>query len=371
MRVTGWSLFLFLPWAIQGWGQTVPFVAQNWEIDPGSSEIVDYLGRKALRLKGGTALVKDAVFSDGVIELDIAFSGERGFMGAVWHYRNSEHYELFYLRPHQSGNPDANQYTPVFHGMWAWQLYHGEGFGAPVTYPLNQWIPVKIAVSGNSAEIYINNTDQPAVFVPELKLPAKEGKIGITAANYAPAYFSNFQYRSGAPVLKNRDKAIPGESNRKPTRMIEQWQVSNVFDEKALRGKVLLQPSDKDGLRWEPLDCDSKGIANLSRLRAIGKDADTVYARVTVVSGGDRVVRFQFGYSDRVKVFFNDRLCYDGDNGYRTRDYRYLGTIGMFDALALPLKKGENELWLAVSESFGGWGLQATFENWEGLTLKP
>ena len=73
--------------------------------------------------------------------------------------------------------------------------------------------------------------------------------------------------------------------------------------------------------------------------------------------------------SDRLRLFVNDRLLYTGNNGYRTRDYRYLGTIGHFDAVTVPLHKGRNELGFAVSESFGGWGLQAAFDDTDGLTI--
>ena len=76
-----------------------------------------------------------------------------------------------------------------------------------------------------------------------------------------------------------------------------------------------------------------------------------------------------FGYSDRLRLFVNDRLFYTGTNGYRTRDYRYLGTIGYFDAVTVPLRKGRNELVFAVSESFGGWGVQAKFNNLDGITI--
>ena len=31
------------------------------------------------------------------------------------------------MRPHKSGKPDALQYTPVFNGLSAWQLYYGDG----------------------------------------------------------------------------------------------------------------------------------------------------------------------------------------------------------------------------------------------------
>ena len=70
-------------------------------------------------------------------------------------------------------------------------------------------------------------------------------------------------------------------------------------------------------------------------------------------------MRLRFGYSDRVRDFLNGRLLYSGDNGYRSRDFRYLGTIGLFDSVPLALRAGENELLLAVSDSFGGWGVLA------------
>lgn len=56
-----------------------------------------------------------------------------------------------------------------------------------------------------------------------------------------------------------------------------------------------------------------------------------------------------------------------GNNGYQTRDYRYLGTIGLFDTLALKVKGGDNELWIAVSEDFGGWGIMGRITDFEGV----
>jgi hypothetical protein len=34
------------------------------------------------------------------------------------------------------------------------------------------------------------------------------------------------------------------------------------------------------------------------------------------------------------------------------------------------MKKGENELWFAVTENFGGWGIRASFEDTEGIEIK-
>ena len=68
-------------------------------------------------------------------------------------------------------------------------------------------------------------------------------------------------------------------------------------------------------------------------------------------------------------VCLNDDVLYVGNNTYRSRDYRYLGTIGFFDSVYLPLKKGDNQLWIAVGENFGGWGLQARFEDASGIRV--
>ena len=45
------------------------------------------------------------------------------------------------------------------------------------------------------------------------------------------------------------------------------------------------------------------------------------------------------------------------------RDYRFLGSIGWWDSVFLPLQAGRNELVVAVSEDLGGWGVQARFAD--------
>lgn len=47
--------------------------------------------------------------------------------------------------------------------------------------------------------------------------------------------------------------------------------------------------------------------------------------------------------------------------------YRFLGTIGLHDEVILPVTPGDNELWFAVSEEFGGWGVTAQLPDVAGL----
>ncbi|NIM16526.1 MAG: hypothetical protein GTO45_31320, partial [Candidatus Aminicenantes bacterium] len=95
------------------YAETIPFDSPRWVMTPNTAHLEDYLGQKSLYLKGGIAYIKDVNFTNGIIEFDVAFSQKRGFFGAVFRMQDKENYEEFYLRSHQSGNPDAIQYSPV------------------------------------------------------------------------------------------------------------------------------------------------------------------------------------------------------------------------------------------------------------------
>jgi len=352
--------------SLAGASEPIPFDSPRWEVSAEESRIEEYMGRGSLYLKGGLALIEDAEFLDGVIEFSCAFPDARAFVGATWRVQDAANREEFYIRPHQSGNPDANQYTPVFNGLTAWQLYHGEGYGAPVNYDFDTWIPIKIVVADRQAEVYIGDLETPALFIDDLKREPTSGKVGLSVANFGPAHFSDFRYESiENPSLKGRVE----RDRTAPPGALMTWQVSGPFDEAKLESASELTASVTEDLTWSELSSESTGLANLSVVTALGKERNTVFARVIVISDREQPKTLAFGYSDRIRVFLNNRLLYTGNNGYRSRDYRYLGTIGYFDALTLPLKKGRNELWFAVSESFGGWGIQAAFSDTEGITI--
>jgi len=84
-----------------------------------------------------------------------------------------------------------------------------------------------------------------------------------------------------------------------------------------------------------------------------------VFARTTITSSVARTHSLEFGFSDRAVVYLNDQRLFAGDDTYRSRDYRFLGSIGYWYSLELPLEQGDNELAIAVAESFGGWGVMA------------
>jgi hypothetical protein len=344
-----------------------PFDSELWNVEADESSVVTLYGQTALMLKGGSAQLKDLQLTDGLVEFDIAVSPERSFTGLIFRAQDNLNFEHFYIRPHQSGNPDANQYTPVFNGVSGWQLYHGEGYSAPADYRYDGWMHVKVAFSGTRAEAYIDS-DVPTVVIDDLKRGSVVGGIGVSAANFAPAYFSNFV---AAPLPDEYVFADAGNSTREtPDEVVSSWQVSDAFSSASISDILRLDGRHQDKRQWTSLPAEPGGITNLARVQGLEEGRDTVFARLRITSKERQSKGLRFGYSDAVAVFVNDELMYEGSNRYQSRDYRYLGTIGLFDKIYLPLEEGDNEVWFAVSEAFGGWGIQAQFDDLDGIAVK-
>ncbi|MCJ7680178.1 MAG: DUF1080 domain-containing protein, partial [Candidatus Aminicenantes bacterium] len=126
IKTFGFALFLFFVLSVSGQEAVsdetvIGFDSDRWELLPGS-RIVDYKDRQCLQ---GAAFLKDTIFENGVIEVDVIFTGSRGFPGIQFRRQDGRNSEEFYIRPHKSGQPDALQYTPVMKGLSAWQLYYG------------------------------------------------------------------------------------------------------------------------------------------------------------------------------------------------------------------------------------------------------
>ena len=92
-----------------------------------------------------------------------------------------------------------------------------------------------------------------------------------------------------------------------------------------------------------------------------------VYAKTTIESDREQVKRLYLGYSDDVSVFLNGRILYRGRSAQYFRDPGFLGIMNPEnDAVYLPLRKGHNELILAVSEIGGGWGFICRLTDFAG-----
>jgi len=339
---------------------SVSFDDERWEIEAVEYELVDYLGEKALRVKGGAAVLPELDVKNAMVEFDIAITPERGFAGLVFRLQGPGDYEHFYIRPHQSGNPDANQYTPVTNGVSAWQLYHGAGYSKPVEYQYNEWIHVKVIYAGSQADIYIDS-DTPVFRADDLKRDVQGGAIGVNSANFSAVHFANFKYTELAKAYELPAIEVSGSESE----VIREWQVSDAFDGQSLEGVAHLGAAQMADRSWTPLQAEPTGITNLAEVQGLAEGKDTVFARLMIPADRPTFKQLNIGYSDAAAVFLNGTLIYRGDNTYMSRDYRYLGTIGLCDSVALPLESGKNEVWIAVTEAFGGWGIMGQLADLE------
>ncbi len=343
----------------------VPLTLDQWDTVGVKFTSETYLGKEGILLESGFISVKDADLRDGTIEADISFPQKRSFPGFAFRMQDLNNFENFYVRPHQSGNPDATQYTPVFNGQAGWQLYHGEGYSKAFTFKFNQWHHIKIELHGLQAEIYIDDMQTPLIKVTELMNGWKGGKFGLISGG-APIRVANVQY---SPKLGSAPAVIPVPATGTGD-VITQWQVSNVVNRTLFEKKYELTPEIKESLKWTAQTSEPSGTINLAKFGILTEAANTMVAKVLIQSASDQVKELSFGFSDYVLVYLNDKALYFGRDNFMSRDYRFLGTIGFFDRLFLPLKKGTNELWFVVSEDFGGWGVKAKFENMENISLK-
>lgn len=341
----------------------VPFSSNSWDTENSNFELENYMGKESVALKSGGFTLNNLEFLDGTIEVDINFPDARFFPGVFFRKINDGNLESFYIRPHQSGNPDASQYTPIFNGLAGWQLYHGKGHGDILDLKPDTWHRIKINVLGDQADIYFNDMSTPHLIVTDLKHDNKPGGIGVNTG--ALVHYANFSYSTSKPVLVERKKSA--DEDAKVEGLITSWNVSNLVNDADYQSKVEINTSN---LAWSKQKAEDSGTLNIARytLRTEGKN--TVLVKVNIEADENTTKELQFGYSDFTWVYVNGQLMYGGRNDFRSRDYRYLGTVGFFDAVYLPLKKGNNEVLFVVSENFGGWGLKAKLPNMDGIKVK-
>ncbi len=331
--------------------EQVPFASERWTRGPGSA-LVEHLGRPALR--GGAAL-SGATLQDGVIEVDVAVDGRRCFPGIAFRAQSPAEAEYVYLRPHRSGEPVALQYTPLFFGLDAWQLYHGPGFTAAAEIPRGRWVHLRLEVRGTQARVFLDGASEPALVVHDLKRGAAGGTLGLVGPPGGQVHFAAFSYQEVAPPAF---AAPPVAAVRPGT--ITAWQLSRAYPAAEVNRFSASALASLPDPGWRDVGSERVGLVNVSRFVArTAAPADVVLARTTIRTDAAALRRLEFGYSDEITVFLNGQLLFRGDASFQVRDPMFYGAVGLHDAVFLPLRAGDNELLLTVAESMGGWGFVA------------
>jgi hypothetical protein len=364
-----------------GYSQTpqtlsLPADSPRWDLQ-GQAKLAEYQGRKCLLIDGGAAVVKDFEMRDGIIDVDVATPAIRGFFGFdVRIDADGANYEEIYLRQHKSGLPDAMQYTPVLHTGRNWQIYNGRGFTGAVDIPKGEWFHMRLEVTGAQAKLYVKDMDKPALVMDDLKSGVQKGQLALFTLT-GETYFSNFEVRTtpDASWQRHLPAMLPN--------ILTKWSISPSYDGLARNLERPLTRSESDAIQWQDVEAEAPGFVVLYRYReaphprvTFQRDFSTrlqpqpgmklLYARTTIESDREQVKKLEIGYSDDVSVFLNGKILYRGRSAQSFRDPGFLGIINPEnDAVYLPLKKGKNELMLALSELGGGWGFVCRLTDFE------
>ena len=345
----------------------VPPDSSRWLFE-GQAKPAEYQGRKCLFLNGGAATVKDFEMRDAIVDVDVATPASRGFFGIQFRISSDgANAEWVYLRQHKSGLPDALQYTPVLNTGLNWQIYNGPGFTGAVDIPKDGWFHLRLEVTGAQAKFYVKDMDTPTLVMTDLKSGIQKGQVALAVLTGA-TYFTNFEIRTTADAVWERHLPMM------PSGTLTKWSLSPSYDALERNLERPLQPAESDGIRWQDVDAEPPGFVVIYRFREaphprvsfandfskrleLQPGMKVVYARTNIDSDRDQIKKLYLGYSDDVSVFLNGRILFRGRSAQNFRDPGFLGIVNPEnDAVYLPLKKGNNELVLAVSELGGGWG---------------
>jgi hypothetical protein len=346
----------------------------KWELEGKGTAVESVDGRETLRTETGTALRKGLSLQDGTIEFDMMVTRRRSFVNVSFRIVGEGEREEFYFRPHKSGLPDAVQYTPVYQGHSAWQLYHGPAGTALLAFDPGVWTRVRLVLQGRRAALFVGADTKP-VMVARLARDPAAGAISFgsfvptgTPGGEPAARFSNVVVRSDVGGF-----AFPPDPPEKPADpgTIRAWSVSRSFAPNPPLPSVLPDAASLGEL--QRVEARPSGLVELHRHVQLPEGSRQAAAvarvRVRAVEPGRR--RLDLGFSDRVTVFLNGAPLYQGEAAYSFDTPRREGLIGYDQAsLFLPLEKGDNELAVLVSDVFGGWGLMGRFADPSGLSVE-
>ncbi|MBN1964116.1 MAG: hypothetical protein JW910_05685 [Anaerolineae bacterium] len=283
-------------------------------------------GRRALKLVSGLVLLPSVSLSDARIDVRIG-ADKAAYPGIAFRALDRMNYELAYAQPHTSGQWDALQYDPVFHGSNTWQLYRGLPFQAETLVPTGEWFDFRLEFKDRRAWMLVN--DQPPLVIEELAHSQSQELFGLWT--YLPAYFCDLRVSPCA--------ALPpgvGHAPITPAGAITEWFL--------------------DG--YGVVACEPGGVLNLNRFLPTSVGEARLTRQFELLSA--ETITLSFGFSDELvlslddKAIFEGRTLFSGFADYASRGYvepdahtlQHALTPGIHTLSAV----------LRVTESFG-WGL--------------
>ena len=153
------------------------------------------------RRGNGLLWIKDPIFTNGRIELDIKGKDERGrsFVGLAFHGLNDSTYEAIYFRPFNFKNPDKSGHSVQYisHPEYTWNKLrreHTDKYESAISSMPDptDWFHVTIIIEYPTVNVFVNNSEKPSLTIEQIA-SRREGWIGFWVGNNSEGYFKNLK----------------------------------------------------------------------------------------------------------------------------------------------------------------------------------
>lgn len=344
---------------------------QVWEI---RSEGIEKLGsgeNTIYRFEHGYLDGTDSDFRNGIIEFELKPTHERAFFYIYFRKQSTTESEEMYIRTHKSNAPDTLQYSPLYQGKSAWQLYHGENGTASAPLPVDDWVKVKLQVIGNKLSVWVGNNLEANIKDMRLSRSDKAGSISFRSfiPRGSAAKHTAMVRNISVQHLPNSEAVIENETEINPS-IISHYKVSPTFEVLAKSSREIPQEVLKQ--KWNSVTTNTQGVLELLKYRTIPKGIRTwaVAADVILDAKHPNQCQIDLGFSDAISLILNGKPVFFVDASYRYNANRQEGVMHAKQAsVFLDLKPGKNAIRAIVADSFGGWGLQAQLIDCKGVSV--
>jgi hypothetical protein len=360
----------------------VPMKADHW-LSNGNATFTaaDDAPEGVLEVSKGSVEAKDLIFGDGTIDFDM-YMPDHGILGMRLRAQDRENAEALYFRPQKDCNTssDCMQYMPLEHGAFEWDLFPEYQVSAPIH--TSSWNHFRIVVMGRTMRVYVNRSSQPTLSVDHMEGGALSGGLIFGG----PAKYANLVI-----TLAKTSSAAEETASEPRDGFLRHWQIStasvlpSVHDPQLDAPMGVLPPyasMPADVKAWRTITAETKGLVNFSHDVGSANDGSVIsvaWAKTTLVSDTAQSKSVQIGWVREIWVYVNGALVFTGRNieglpAAKAADERISLGNGTF---RLPLKKGKNEIAIALDDNLPGntqhfgWGMELKLGDLNGISLEP
>ena len=213
--------------------------------------------------------------------------------------------------------------------------------------------------------VYVNVMANVALDIPRLEGNTNSGTLAFDGQ----VVISNLIVKENVVERFMPEEGIDPVAH--DSRYLRKWQVSEpITTSKGIDFSEECAPSDE--MAWEEIEAERRGLINLTRKFGKTEGRRIAWLKTTIYSEKQQNKTLCLGFSDKVWVINNGSLIHVDKNLYGSPMQKVPdGRCSIENInLPLPLREGENQLMLGVSNFFYDWGIVARFNDLEEIELE-